>query len=117
MGFLFRTVFWLAVAMVILPPEARLGGDEAPSLEQLDLDAAAAEARQAAWQIGQAALNTCDTNPELCKAGEALWDTTASTVAGVFTDVEKRWRKAEAEPQKLAAVAPQRSKKIQARVE
>lgn len=117
MGFLFRTAFWLAVAMVILPPEARLGGDDAPSLEQLDLGATAAEARQAAWEIGQAAFNTCETNPELCKAGEALWGTTVSTLTGVFNDVENQWKKAETAPQQLAELKPQRSKKIQARVE
>ena len=117
MGFIFRTVFWLALAVVIVPPKARLGGDEATELEQMDINMALAEAKQAAWAIGDAALNTCAHNPKLCETGQQLVDTTFATANGVMSDVENTMRGGKEQPRLRTKSTPHRTKKIQARVE
>ena len=117
MGFIFRTAFWLALAVVIVPPKARLGGDEATELEQMDLNTALAEAKAAAWAIGDAALNTCTHNPKLCETGQQLVDTTFATANGVIGDVENTMRGGKEQVRVAAKSTPHRTKKIQARVE
>lgn len=117
MGFIFRTAFWLALAVVIVPPEARLGGDDATELEQMDVGTALAEARQAAWAIGDAALNTCTYNPKLCDTGRQLVDTTFATANNVIGGVENTMRSGKDPARERAKLTPHRTKKIQARVE
>lgn len=117
MGFVFRAVFWLALAVVILPPEARLGGDDTTELEHMDLGTAIAQAQDSAWAMGQAALNTCTHNPKLCDAGQQLVDTTFATATGVINDVENSVRSGDEHERTVTKVAPHRTKKIQARVE
>jgi hypothetical protein len=110
MGFIFRTVFWLGLAMVILPPQARLGGDDTADFEQVDLGRELQNAGSTLWSLGVSALNTCDTNPGLCKAGVELWNTTVRTSTSLAGDAQNQWEKeAKAEPRAKA--------KIQARVE
>jgi len=117
MGFIFRTAFWLALAVVILPPEARLGGGDATELEQMDVATVIAEARETAWSIGNAAVNTCAYNPKLCAAGQDLVDTTFATANTVIGDVENTMRGGKEHARLAANSAPHRTKKIQARVE
>jgi len=117
MGFIFRTAFWLALAVVIVPPEARLGGDDTTELEQLDLKAVIDEAGHAAWAIGQNAINACDHNPKLCETGQDLVDTTFATANAVIGDVENTMRAGKDQPRLRTKSAPHRTKKIQARVE
>src|SRR5262249_22876105 len=100
-----------------VPPEARLGGDHATELEQMDVTTAFAEAKQAAWAIGDAAVNTCSHNPKLCAAGQQLVDTTFATANNVIGDVENTMHADKVEPRLAANSAPHRTKKIQARVE
>ena len=117
MGFFFRTVFWLALAMVVLPPQARLGGGETTDISTIDVGAALADAKDSAMAIGHAALNTCESNPGLCLAGQALWTDTVATVTHTVSDAEKQWQKPGEKPRRVAALTPSRTKKIQARVE
>jgi len=117
MGFIFRTAFWLALAIIIVPPEARLGGDDATELEHMDVATAFAEAKQATWAIGDAAVNTCSHNPKLCAAGQQLVDTTFATANTVIGDVENTMRGGKEHARLAANSAPHRTKKIQARVE
>lgn len=117
MGFIFRTIFWLGLAMVIVPPQARLGGDGDVAWQDVDVGQEVHDAAYAAWSLGVNAMSTCDTNPELCKTAASLWDTTTSTVANLTADVNARWTEEEAKAVKLAENEPRTPKKIQARVE
>jgi hypothetical protein len=105
MGFIFRTVFWLSLAIVLIPPEARLGGREIQS------------AGTALWSLGGSALNACETNPGLCKAATNLWTTTLRTTGELAADAQNQLEKSP--PLALQGVEdePRRSPKIQARVE
>ena len=74
-------------------------------------------AASAAWSLGTGALNTCENNPELCKAGIDLWNTTLETSATLAGEVQNRWENPPKPPLKTAEVEPRAIKKIQARVE
>lgn len=120
MGFIFRTIFWLGLALVILPPHARLGaagGDGDIAWQDVDVGQELHNAAYAAWAVGVDAMSTCDTNPELCKAAASLWDSTVSTAANLTADANVRWKDADAKAVKLAENEPRAPKKIQARVE
>jgi hypothetical protein len=118
MGFVFRTVFWLGLALIILPPEARFGqGKDDVDVRDVDLGLELHNAAYSAWSFATQLASTCDTNPELCKAGENLWKATATAAGGLAAEVQDRWQEAPVEPVKLAETKPKHSKKIQARVE
>jgi hypothetical protein len=120
MGFIFRTIFWLGLALVILPPHARLGaaaGDADVTWQDIDVGQELHNAAYTAWGLGVDALSTCETNPELCKSAASLWDTTVATAATLTAEVNARWTNADAKTVKLAENAPRAPKKIQARVE
>lgn len=117
MGFIFRTVFWLGLAIVVIPPKARLGGDDTADFEQVDVALELANAGRTLWSLGEGALNSCETNPGLCKAGTELWQTTLTTGAKLAGDVQNQWEKAAVEPVQLAEAKPRSKTKIQARVE
>ena len=117
MGFIFRTVFWLGLAIVVIPPQARLGGGDTADFEHVDLGLELQHAGSTLWSLGASALNACETNPELCKAGVDLWNTTLRTGASFAGDVRNQWEKAPAAPAKLAGTEPRPKTKIQARVE
>jgi len=117
MGFIFRTVFWLALAIVILPPEARLGGGRTADFSDVDPNAVLGEAAESASAIGDAVLNTCESNPGLCAAGQNLLDTVGGTVETIAADLEERWQHHNGAPQKMASLEPRHKEKIQARVE
>ena len=74
MGFIFRTIFWLGLATVILPPKARLGGDGTADFRDVDISFELHNAVYGLWSLGAQAASACDTNPQLCKAGSDLVD-------------------------------------------
>lgn len=117
MGFLFRTIFWLGLAAVILPPEARLGGDEQVEFRDIDVGLELHNAAYSAWAFATQAASTCEGNPELCGAAAKLWDTTTATVLSLGADMQERGENldetAEPEPKPKQKSAG----KIQARVE
>ena len=120
MGFIFRTIFWLGLAVVVLPPHARLGGaasEDDVAWQDIDVGQELHNAAYAAWSLGVDAASACDTNPELCKTAANLWDTTVSTAANLTADVNGRWKDADAKAVKLAENELRAPKKIQARVE
>jgi hypothetical protein len=117
MGFIFRTIFWLGLALVIVPPHARLGADGDVAWQDIDVGQELHNAAYAAWGLSVDALSACDTNPELCKTAANLWDTTVSTAANLTADVNARWKDADAKAVKLAENEHRSPKKIQARVE
>lgn len=117
MGFIFRTVFWLGLALAILPPKARLGGADTADFDRVDVGIELQNAVAAAWSLGNSALRTCESNPQLCKAGSELWTTTLQTGTSLVGEVEKNLKAQDLT--QLAEVAPptHSKKKIQARVE
>ena len=117
MGFIFRTVFWLALALVIIPPQNRLGGDDTADFEHVNVVSELQNAASGAWAFGMSFLKTCNTNPELCKAGQDLANTAVETTTKLAADARNGWQKGVAAPQKTAAAEPHHIKKIQARVE
>ncbi|MDZ4738926.1 MAG: hypothetical protein SGJ03_03375 [Alphaproteobacteria bacterium] len=110
MSFIFRTIFWLTLAVVILPPQQRVGGRDTADFNEIDVELELHNAAYAAWSLATNALNACDPNPELCKASTELWQTTWTTVTRMAmtrqelegsSDVE-----AIAPAEKLATVEP-----------
>ena len=85
MAFLFRTIFWLSLAMVVVPPEARLGGRDTAEFRNVDMEPEFRNAAFAAWSYASALPVNCDTNPRLCHAAAGLWDTAWKTAADVGT--------------------------------
>ena len=81
MSFIFRTIFWLTLAIVVLPPQQRVGGRDTADFNEIDLELELHNAAYTAWSLATNALNACDPNPELCKAGTELWQTTWKTMA------------------------------------
>jgi len=114
MGFVFRSIFWLSLALVVVPPHARLGGDEEVELRDVDLGLELHDAAYALWGLTVQAAGACETNPELCTAAGDLADTAVKTATDFATDATARLSKKPFEPAKIRA-APH--KKIQARVE
>ena len=85
MGFIFRTIFWLSLAIVVVPPEARLGGHDTADFRNVDLEQEFHNAAFAAWSWTSNASVACDANPQLCHAAAGLWDATWKT-AGNLAD-------------------------------
>ena len=102
MGFIFRTIFWLSAASVIIPHGSRLGEDEIADFRNADLELELRAAAVSAWSIANAAAGACDDNPDLCKAASRLWDTTLDTAAGIVSDAAKDQADA-AQPTQTAA--------------
>ena len=118
MSFLFRTIFWLSLAAVALPPEARLGGgDEAAEIRTADLANAAANAANALWSSAAEIASTCETNPQLCQAGVDLVNTSFAAAADAANYAAVQLASAPDKPLALAESLKPQSKKIQARVE
>jgi hypothetical protein len=117
MGFIFRTIFWLGLALVALPPEARLGGGDTAEVRNLDV---AAELKNAADTVMSSAaqiMSTCETNPQLCKAGSDLVNTSLAAATHVAENMAAQLVSAPHKPLAPAESAKPRSQKIQARVE
>lgn len=117
MGFIFRSVFWLALAIAIVPPQARLGGDEEVDLRDVDVGLELHNAAYSAWQFSTQIMSSCESNPQLCAAGERLWDTTVSTVNTIATEASETLQSRQEKPVRVAEIHHDRKAKIQARVE
>jgi hypothetical protein len=117
MSFIFRTVFWLSLAIVLIPPEVRLGGGETADFDAVDLGREIGHAGTALWSLGAAALDTCETNPGLCKATADLWATTLRTGGALAADAQNQLEKSALPAIAPAGDEPRPKPKIQARVE
>lgn len=118
MGFIFRTVFWLGLALVALPPEARLGGgDDMTTFRDLNVAAEVnAVAETVRTQIGNL-MSTCETNPQLCKAGADLVNNSLAAATDMAEGMAVQLASEPHKPLATAESAKPRSQKIQARVE
>jgi len=83
MGFIFRTIFWLSLAVVVVPPQARLGGQDTADFRNVDLEQEFHNAAFAAWAWSSRASVSCAANPQLCHAAAGLWDATWKTVGNL----------------------------------
>ena len=90
MSFIFRSIFWLSLALVVVPPEARLGGVEEVEWRDIDLGLALHTAANAAWGIAAQTASACESNRGLCGAGTSLWNSTVSTVTELATETHDR---------------------------
>lgn len=89
MGFIFRTIFWLSLAIVVVPPQARLGGQDTADVRNVDLELEVHNAAFALWAWTSRASVACDANPQLCQAAAGLWDTTWKTAGNLAVYVPK----------------------------
>jgi hypothetical protein len=117
MGFILRTVFWLGLAVAILPPKARLGGADTADFDHVDIGIELQNATAAAWSFGASALRTCETNPQLCKAGNDLWKTTLATGTHLIAEMRNNLETQQVTQVAMAEPPARGKKKIQARVE
>ncbi|NOT41845.1 MAG: hypothetical protein HOP13_15290 [Alphaproteobacteria bacterium] len=122
MGFIFRTVFFLSLALVALPPEARLGGgDETAEIRTADVANELVKAADIVWSSASSSarqvMATCETNPQLCEAGINLVNTTLASAADAATGVAVQLASEPKKPLADAESRKPRSEKIQARVE
>jgi hypothetical protein len=118
MSFIVRTIFWLGLAMVMLPPEARLGsGDDAAEFRNIDLALEAHNMAYGLWSASTKITSVCETNPQLCKAGSDLVNASLAAATNVATDITDRLRSETAKPLATAENDTKTSKKFQARVE
>jgi hypothetical protein len=83
MSFIFKTVFWLSLAMILIPEEARLGGHDTTSVDQVDLEFEFQAATRAVWAWAGDAMETCEDKPQACKAAADLWVTAWKTVGEI----------------------------------
>lgn len=85
MSFIFRTVFWLALAIVVVPPKARIGGQDVADFRDVDVELELHNAAYTAWSMVSSSVEACDANPQLCTAATDLWQTTWKTVGDLAT--------------------------------
>jgi hypothetical protein len=118
MSFIVRTIFWLGLATVMLPPEARLGGGgDAAEFRNADLALEAHNMVYALWSASSKITSVCETNPQLCKAGGDLANATLAAATNLAGNVTDRLRSETAKPLATAENDKKASKKFQARVE
>lgn len=118
MGFIFRTIFWLGLAIVVVPPEARLGGgDEMAEYKDIDFALELDRASATLWSLGSQLTDTCKTNPQLCEAGANLVDTTLAAAQNVATEAAVKLADGTHKVLATAESPETTTKKIQARVE
>lgn len=117
MGFIFRSVFWLGLAVVILPPQQRLGGADTADFRDIDVGLELHSAAYSLWAMGAQAGSVCDTNPQLCEAGADLLSASFAAAKGVSAQLADRFASVPEEPLAGAENAQSPSKKIHARVE
>jgi hypothetical protein len=121
MGFILRSVFWLGLASIIVPAEARLGasadkasGKDIPVAEQLH------DAAYAAWGFAVEVGKTCQSNPSLCEAGQNLVTTVGDTGASLLQEAQTRFiapKNAQNTHLADASAHAQQHKKFQDRIE
>ena len=118
MGFIVRTIFWLGLAMAMLPPEARLGGgDDAPNIRDVDVSLAMKNASETLQAWGSKVANVCETNPQLCKAGSDVVNSSLAAAANTAGTFAAALRDGTQMPLAPAKTVKQASQKFQARVE
>ncbi len=118
MGFIFRTIFWLGLALVALPPEARLGGGhDTAEFRNIDVAAQLKTVADAAWARADQIMSTCETNPQLCKAGVDLVNTSLAAATDMAEGMAVQLTSEPRKPLATAESVKPRSQKIQARVE
>lgn len=83
MSFIFRTIFWLSLAVVVVPPQSRLGGHDTADVRDVDIEQEFHNAAFAAWSLASNVSVSCDANPQLCHAATGLWETTVKTIGNL----------------------------------
>jgi hypothetical protein len=118
MGFILRSVFWLTLASIIVPVEARLGynNNGAPEREA-SLSEQAHDAAYAAWGFAVQVGKTCETNPSLCAAGQNLISTVSDTGASLLQEAQARLAAPKNTHLADASTHAQQHKKFQDRIE
>jgi hypothetical protein len=118
MGFILRSVFWLSLASIVVPAQARLGydgrtasGKDVPVAEQLH------DAAYAAWGFAVQVGQTCESNPSLCEAGQNLISTVSATGTSLIQEAQARLAAPKNTHLAEASVHPQQHKKFQDRIE
>lgn len=96
MGFIFRTIFWLSAAAVILPPGSRLGGDNIAEFRDVDIELELRAAAFSAWTMVSSASQACADNPELCQSVRKLWNVSVSTASDLANQAPEAWNEASA---------------------
>jgi hypothetical protein len=94
MGFIFRTIFWLSAAAVILPPGARIGGADVAEYRHLDIEYELRSAALSAWTLVATSADACEENPDLCQSIAALWSKGLETVAAISENEVMVWNEA-----------------------
>lgn len=89
MSFIFRTIFWLALAIVVLPPEARIGGQDIADFRDVDIDHELHNAAYTAWSMASNAMEACQANPKFCQSAAELWVTTWDTVGEIAAQMNE----------------------------
>jgi len=89
MGFIFRTIFWLSAASVIIPHGSRLGGEEVADFRSVDIEHELRAAAVTAWSLANSAAGACAENRELCDAAGRLWETTLDTAGAIVSNSSK----------------------------
>lgn len=83
MGFIFRTIFWLSLAIVVVPPQSRLGGQDTADFRNVDIEQEFHNAAFAAWAWAANLQMGCSSNPQLCQAAAGLWDASWKAVGNL----------------------------------
>jgi hypothetical protein len=94
MGFIFRTIFWLSAAAVILPPGSRIGGTDVAEYRHIDVEHELRSAALSAWTTVATAADACEENPDLCRSVVALWSKGVETVAAISEEEVTAWNEA-----------------------
>lgn len=119
MGFIFRAAFWLGLASILVPADARLGyeGQTADGRPPAAIGDQIHDAVYAAWGFASELAQTCETNPSLCEAGQNLASTVAETGSALVIDIHERLTTAAQEHISAVPQAAERHAKFQARAE
>lgn len=118
MGFILRSVFWLTLASIIVPAEARFGYDgSGTSRADIPVSAQLHDAAYAAWGFAVQVGETCESNPAFCEAGKNLISTVTDTGASLLEEAQARFVGPKDTHVADAATHAQQHKKFQDRIE
>ena len=118
MGFVLRSVFWLALASIVVPAHVRFGSDSrGTDGREVTLNEQIHDTGYALWGFATEVVKTCDSNPSFCDAGKNLINTVSDTGASLLQEAQTRLA-APANP-RVADASPraQQHKKFQARIQ
>jgi len=118
MGFILRSVFWLTLASIVVPVQARFGydGQDAPKRDA-SVSEQMHDAAYAAWGFAVQLGQTCDTNPSLCAAGQNLITTVTETGSSLLQEAQTRFTPPKNTHLADASTHAQQHKKFQDRIE